>query len=172
VTTTDEDIERRLVGVEGSLRALADVEAIKSMHRTYLRCLADGDFARMASFFTDDAVMDLRAHGVDRGREEITAHFDRMAEGVRDGAGYLLTSPVIRIDGDRAEGEWTWHRHFADFPVQGGVMRAWGPWLEGRYRCEYAKVGDSWLFSSIWFRVVLPDPDPGADAPPAAGTRP
>ena len=159
---SDDDVAQRLAAVTSTLRSLDDVEAIKSMHRTYLRCLSDRDFARMADFFTDDAVMDLRAHGADRGRAEIEQHFERMSEGTGDGAGYLLTSPVIRVDGDTATGEWTWHRHFADFPVQGGRMRAWGPWLEGRYRCEYAKVGDRWLFSNIWFRVVLPDADPGA----------
>lgn len=156
------DIDRRLAEVAQVLRRLDDVEAIKSMHRQYLRCLAEGDFACMSSFFTDDAVMDLRAHGVDRGRAEIAAHFERMAEAPREGAGYLLTSPVIEVNGDRAKGIWTWHRHFADFPVQGGMMRAYGPWLEGRYRCEYARAGGVWLFSSVWFRVVLPEADPGA----------
>ena len=67
MTTTDEDIERRLAHVESTLGELADAEAAKSMHRSYLRCLGDRDFARMAGFLTEDAVMDLRAHGADRG---------------------------------------------------------------------------------------------------------
>ena len=167
MSTHDDVLERRLEDTATTLRTLRDVDAIKAMHRTYLRCLADRDFAQMASFFTEDAVMDLRTHGPDRGREAIEAHFDRMAQGPDEHATYLTTSPVIHVDGDRASGEWTWHRHASDFAVPGGLVRAWGPWLEGRYRCEYARVGSRWLFSSMWFRVVLPDPDSGADDGPA-----
>jgi len=77
----------------------------------------------------------------------------------------VLSSPVIEIEAgsDRAYGEWTWHRHVCDFRTTGGYMRVWGPWLEGRYKCVYERVGGEWKFKDLWFRVVLPDPDPEAD---------
>jgi hypothetical protein len=72
---------------------------------------------------------------------------------------YVLSSPVIHVDGDQAIREWTWHRHHCEFRTSFGTMRIWGPWSEGRYRCEYARIDGDWKFTRVWFRVVAPDSD-------------
>jgi len=159
VSTRREALLERLAVVELRARALADAEEIKAFHRDYVRGLADRRFGDIAAHFADDAWIDMRTHGRKEGRAAIEEHFAPMADLVAEGSGYVLSSPVIRVHGDTATGEWTWHRFLCDFPVMGARLRAPGPWMEGRYRCEYVRRDGRWLFSGMWFRVVLPDDD-------------
>ena len=144
------------------LEALAEIE---DMHRRFTRAVADRLFGTLSGFFTDDAVIDMRRHGETHGRDAIKRHFDGMGAVPLSGAGYLLSSPVVRVTGDVATGEWTWHRFIADGEVAGKPVRVWGVWEEGRYRCSYRRTDDGWLFSRMHFRVVLPDPDDPAVDP-------
>jgi len=155
--------DARISQLERRLQRLEDTEAIKALHRTYIHKLADRDWEGMADMFTDDAVTDIRWHGRTVGRQELIEKvFAELHELVRSHDGYILSSPVIDVDSDaeHAYGEWTWHRHVCEFRTFGGYTRVWGPWLEGRYKTHYRKVGQNWLFSDMWFRVVLPDRDP------------
>ena len=163
--TTDEDTQDRIARLERRLQQLEDVESVKALHRTYIRKLADRDWDGMADMFTDDAITDIRWHGRTVGKQElIDTVFTELHGLVRSHDGYILSSPVVRVDpdGEHAYGEWTWHRHVCEFRTFGGYTRVWGPWLEGRYRTHYRKVDGVWLFSDMWFRVVLPDQDPEA----------
>jgi len=148
------------------VQRLEDIESIKELHRRYIRKLADRDWEGMADFYTEDAVTDIRWHGRTEGKQQLVEDvLDELHKIVKSADGYVLSSPVIEIEAgsDRAYGEWTWHRHVCDFRTTGGYMRVWGPWLEGRYKCVYERVGGAWKFKDLWFRVVLPDPDPSAE---------
>lgn len=159
-------VHERLAVLEGRLQRLEDIEAIKALHRRYIRKLADRDWDGMADFFTDDAVTDIRWHGRTEGKKQLVEEvFDELHALVKSADGYVLSSPVIDLEAnaDTAYGEWTWHRHICEFRTTGGYLRVWGPWLEGRYRCHYARVDGDWKFKDMWFRVVLPDVDPEHD---------
>jgi ketosteroid isomerase-like protein len=158
-----EELDARLRALEGRLRRLDDIESIKQLHRRYVRKLADRDWDGMTDLFTDDAVTDIRSHGRTEGKQQLAEKVFQELKGlVKSADGYILSSPVIEIepDADGAYGEWTWHRHICEFRTYGGYIRAWGPWMEGRYRCHYQRVDGQWKFKDMWFRVVLPDPDP------------
>jgi hypothetical protein len=144
--TSDASLVERIEALERRLHRLDAIDSIKNLHRTYIRKLADRDWDGMADFFTDDAVTDIRWHGRTESKQELIDNVITVAD-----------------DGETAYGEWTWHRHVCDFRTLGGYMRVWGPWLEGRYKCEYRLVEGQWLFSDMWFRVVLPDRDPEPD---------
>jgi len=156
---TDDELEERIVELEREVQRQEDVEEIKALHRTYIRRLADRDWADMLELFTDDAVVDLRHHGPRRGREELAGLFAAMHATGTPHDGYILSSPVVEVDGDTGTGVWTWHRHLCEFSVGGAIVRHYGPWWEGRYRTEYARVGGRWKFRSMRFRLVAPDPD-------------
>jgi ketosteroid isomerase-like protein len=163
MTITTEELIARIQHAEARLRRLDDIEAIKSLHRRYIRKLADRDWDGMADFFTDDAVTDIRWHGRTEGKQQLIEQvFDELHKLVKSADGYILSSPVIEIEAgaDVAYGEWTWHRHICEFRTTGGYLPVWGPWLQGRYRCHYERVGGDWKFKDLWFRVVLPDADP------------
>jgi ketosteroid isomerase-like protein len=144
------------------VRDLEARSAIEDLHRSFTRAVADRSFDTLSGYFTDDAVIDMRSHGVTHGRDAIKRHFDGMASAPLTGAGYLLSSPVVTVSGDSGSGEWTWHRFLADGAVAGRPVRVWGVWEEGHYRCSYRRTIKGWRFSQMRFRVVRPDPD---DAP-------
>ena len=57
----------------------------------------------MSSAYTEDALCDIRHHGVHRGREAIDAMFARdLVPVVQSNDGYILSSPDIVVDGDSA----------------------------------------------------------------------
>jgi ketosteroid isomerase-like protein len=142
---TQDEVAVELAALRARLRTLEDIEAIKRLHATFTRTLADREFLALPGFFTADAVIDMRRHGEIEGSAAITAHYDGMVSVPLAGAGYVLSSPVIAVVADEATGEWTWHRFLAD-----------GSWQEGRYRCSYRRTENGWLFSRMHFRVVLP----------------
>lgn len=156
ITTQSETI----AALAARLELLEAKEAIRELQQTYLIGLADRDWATMITLFTEDAVTDITWHGEKRGLEAISAEFGVIGSLVRSRDGYILSSPFIEVEGDKATGRFTWHRHVADQPMpHGGLQRIWGVWQEGRYRCEYRRVGGRWKFSYIHFRSVAPDPD-------------
>lgn len=139
---------------------LESVQQISALHNDYVRALAARDWNRVADFYTDDAHCDIRHHGVHRGRDEIRKMFaDDLEAVVRTKDGYILSSPVIHVDGDTATGEWIWHRFQSDFHTALGTVRVWGPWSEGKYVCEYRRTDGAWKISKLWFRVHAPDSD-------------
>jgi ketosteroid isomerase-like protein len=160
---TDDELEQLVTSLSEQVQRLEDAEQIKKLQRTYVRQLADRRWEAMLDAFTEDAVVDLRHHGPRFGREEVAQLFATMHAHGEPHDGYVLSSPVIKVDGDIATGVWTWHRHLCEFPVMGATMRVYGPWWEGRYRCTYRREAGRWRISRMHFRVLLPDPDLGPD---------
>lgn len=158
-----------VAALERRIDALESAQAIEALHADYVRAVADRDVQRVMQAFADDAEADLRGHGLTRGKAEIERLLARVGGPEAPRAGYVLSSPDIVVEGDRARGTWTWHRLFCEFPTATGMLRVWGPWYEGRYRCEYLREDGRWKFARVHFRVVLPD----ADAqPPSPSTAP
>jgi hypothetical protein len=164
---TDDELEAQLVDLRARVRGLEDLESIKKMHRTYVRQLADRRWDDILDMFTSDAVVRFRQLGVRRGHAQIAELFDVMQGVDSPHDGYVLTSPVIDVDGDLATGEWTWHRHMCEFPVMGAPLRVFGPWWEGRHRCTYRRTGSRWRFATMDLHLVAPDRD--ADTSQADG---
>ncbi len=134
------DISRRL-------QYLEDLEAIKSLHRDYVFWINSREWDKTAECFSEDAVALIFRHPLARGKEAIRSlFFDRIAN-VNSGKGrdgHFATLPVIQVDGDRARGHWMLYILIAD-PVTGNALR----WTQGRYECEYVKVGERWKFSKL-----------------------
>jgi hypothetical protein len=152
-------LSERLGRLEAEVDALRSADAIKSLHRRYIRYLADRKWEEMHEQFDEDVVTDISFNGEVKGKDALKRMFDRMATMSVTHDAYVLSSPVIEVNGDHATGEWTWHRHYCELMTrQGAAINVWGPWMEGRYKCEYRRRGGVWRFSRIWFRTVAPDP--------------
>src|SRR5882724_1860501 len=96
---TETELEQMVATLSERVGRLEDVAAIKKLHRTYVRRLADREWADMLDTFTEDAVVDLHPHGVRHGRGELAELFDAMDATGRPHDGYVLSSPVIEVDG-------------------------------------------------------------------------
>jgi hypothetical protein len=169
------NVEDRLAALEkkaaaydllaSKLKAIEDAEEIKRLMATYIRHLADREFEAFEDFFTSDCEVDIRYHGLKRGlngvRELMVGELKGM---VRSPDAYILSSPDVRVDGDRATGHWTWHRHICEYKgAAGQTVRVWGQWMEGRYKIDYRRNGGKWKIHKMWFRVVKPDVDPESE---------
>ena len=153
---TDDQLEARIDELVREMQRQEDVEAIKALHRTCIRRLADRDWDDMLTLFADHAVVDLR-HGPRRGRDELTAPC-RHARLRHPHDGYIISSPVVEIDGDTAVGSWTRHCHLCEFEVTGATIRQYWPWWEGRYATEHVRQCGRWKFRSMRFRLAARDP--------------
>jgi hypothetical protein len=49
------------------------------------------------------------------------------------------------------------------------MLRVYGPWWEGRYRCTYRRDDGQWKFETVFFRLVAPDKDRDVSCPARAG---
>lgn len=168
MTTSGTDAIGELLARVEKLEA---AQEIARLHQNYIRHLAARDWDAVADAYTEDAICDIRHHGVHIGREAIRAMFDaELGPVVLSKDGYILSSPdiVVADDRTRATGTWTWHRFQADFRTSRGLMRVWGPWSEGTYVTEYRLEDEGWKISKLWFRVHTPDHD---DDITAAGDR-
>jgi uncharacterized protein (TIGR02246 family) len=155
----DEDVAA-LAALEARIDALESREAIEALHARFVRAVADREFDSLASYFADDATIDMRTHGPKTGAAAIAEHFEHMVTVPLVGAGYILSSPEIEVSGDTATGVWTWHRLHSSADIAGHPVRVWGVWEEGRYDCRYVREHGTWKFSSMRFRIVRPDADP------------
>lgn len=153
-------IQNRLEQLEKRLDELESVREIEALQQQYVRDLADRNWRGIAEAYADDALCDIRLHGIHRGKEAIQAMLtEELEDVVVSNDGYVLSSPDITVDGDTAYGEWIWHRFQCEFKTSFGLMRIWGPWSEGLYKCHYVRINGVWKIQNLWFRVLRPDPD-------------
>lgn len=161
---TRDQIEARIAQLEKRIDTLESIEAIKALHRRYVRTVGDRDWAAAIDFFSETATTDIRAHGISRGREELRRLLvEDLGPTVLSKDAYVLHAPLIDVDGDRATGQWDLIRHISEMKTTRGEfppVRVWGVWLAGRYTAEYAREDGVWRFERIHFRYHAPDPDP------------
>ena len=140
-----EDIEKRLQAIE-------DAGAIKNMHNDYLFALNNRQWRDMAECFTEDATADI--HEKVHGKKAILKLFTDVIAKKNAGKGrdaHFAVQPVVEVDGDRAKSHWLIYIFIAD-PVTGHAQR----WVQGRYDCEYVKLGGKWKFSVLKYTSPWP----------------
>jgi hypothetical protein len=134
------------------ITALEDLERIKQMHREYMSCLDNIQFARALDFFTDDAEVEVRFSGVKKGREDYSKiYLETLAQRKERHDGHLVGQPVVTVDDNRASGHWIVYMFFSVPSIQ---------WVQGRHDCEYVKENGQWKFSKLKFaRTLASRPD-------------
>ena len=140
--------------MEKRLKVLEDIEAIKNMHNNYVYALASQHWDDMLDCFTEDAVADIWTHGPRKGKKEIRELFQGFEGKILPTHGHLVTQPVIRVDGDKAEGHWILFLFIDEPTVQ---------YYQGKYECKYVREKDGWRFSHLkYIRPWPPIPEAAA----------
>lgn len=140
---TSKELEKRV-------RALEDIEEIKSMHREYVFWLINHQWADMVDCFTDDATCVIATNPPCKGKKEIARLFtETFAKVIPWDEGHFVAQPVISVEGDKARGHWILFVLYNEPP---------GTWRQARYDCEYKKVDGVWKFSSLRFQAPWPVP--------------
>jgi hypothetical protein len=136
LTVTLEDLEKRI-------KALEDLEEIKTLHREYLFCISNLEIDKALECFSDNITADIAQYGLRKGKKEVGEFF---REVIRENVfqskdGHFTGQPVISVEGDGAKGHWMFYR----FVPEPAPRR----WVQGRYDCEYIKENGRWKFSLV-----------------------
>jgi ketosteroid isomerase-like protein len=143
------------------LQPIADRVEIEALRGEFTDATMDRDYDRLASLFTQDAVLRIPAVNVEFvGREEIRAGLERLGEGLWD---YLVqtTHPgTIQLEGDTASGR----AYVQSF----GHMRDGSSHLNySAYHDRYRRTPDGWKFTERINEIRYVDTTPLAGSPPA-----
>jgi ketosteroid isomerase-like protein len=133
--------------MEKRLKTLEDIEAIKCLHNDYIFALASQQWDDMLDCFAEDGVADIWTHGARRGKKEIGDLFQGFSGKILPTHGHLLAQPVIKVDGDTAEGYWILYL-FIDKPKT--------QYFQGKYECTYVREKDGWKFK--YLKYIRPWP--------------
>jgi ketosteroid isomerase-like protein len=143
-----------LADLEKRMQAFEDLEAIKKLHQKYISLMDNILYDKVPDLFTDDATVEIRQHGVKRGKKEINDVY-QMIKGFYKGGvarhiGHMCVEPDINVNGNNAKGTWLIY-FFDSIPKQS--------WVQGINDCEYRKVNGKWLISKLKFtRTLASDP--------------
>jgi ketosteroid isomerase-like protein len=143
------------------LQPIADRVEIEALRGEFTDATMDRDYDRLASLFTQDAVLRIPAVNVEFvGRQEIRAGLERLGEGLWD---YLVqtTHPgTIQLEGDTASGR----AYVQSF----GHMRDGSSHLNySAYHDRYQRTPDGWKFTERINEIRYLDTTPLAGSAPA-----
>jgi len=137
--------------LESRLRKLEDIEAIRNVHAALVYGHDAGNWQLVADLFVNDGIAEFGPFGHYEGKEAIGKHF----KGARETMPFrlhLLHNPVIKVDGDKATGKWS----FQAYATQASTNRAIE--IAGEYNCEYVRTNDGWKFKvcACRFHYITP----------------
>jgi len=137
--------------MEKRLKVLEDIEAIKNLQNDYIFGLASQQWDDMLDCFAEDGSADIWTHGLKKGKKEIRELFKSFGGKILPTHGHLVAQPVIKVDGDTAEGYWILYV-FVDEPET--------KYYQGKYECTYVRVNGEWKFNHLkYIRPWPPVPE-------------
>jgi hypothetical protein len=127
------------------IQLLEDIEAIKTLKHQYCAYCDDNyDPQGIGDLFVEDAVWDGGDFGRHVGRAAIRDFF-RGAPKTLSFAAHQVMNPIIKVDGDRATGQWKLLQPCTLEGKQG--PRAM--WLAANYHDEYIRTPSGWKFRKL-----------------------
>ncbi|MGB9499204.1 MAG: nuclear transport factor 2 family protein [Dissulfuribacterales bacterium] len=135
--------------MEQRIQIIEDIESIKKLKHLYCY-LADagiaGNLSKMDELmmhFTDDAWIDFGELGIHKGKEMISKFYKEFVATFLSYSAHMLSNPIIKVDGDKAEGSWY---VFVPCTIRDTNTPVW---LQAKYDETYVRVGDEWKWASM-----------------------
>ena len=151
--------------MERYVSILEDIQKIENMHREFIFWLNNRQFEewlnRKASqeiidFFSDKVTAEIGTEDVIKGKISVIQLFGELiSKGELPGARYIVSQPVITIEGDTAKGSWVSFR-FRGNPTTPPSSIKIESWEQGKHDCEYIKEAGKWKF--LHMKWVMPWP--------------
>ncbi len=128
-----------------NVRLLLDIEAIKTLKHQYCAYCDDNyNPDGIADLFVEDAVWDGGQLGRCVGREAIRGFF-RGAPRFLSFAIHQVMNPIIKVDGDRATGEWK----LLQPCTREGKDGPRAMWLAANYHDQYVRTAAGWKYQNL-----------------------
>ncbi len=147
-------LEARIAELEKKVVLVQDVQYIYNLQNAYGYYLDRSLFDDVSDLFTDDAVVEINARGVYKGKN-VRNLFKGAMGGGENGLQFgrvnthMQLQGVVNVDpdGQNAQGRW---RSFAMLGSAGrGGKPGFGMWSEGIYEITYRKVNGKWMFQTM-----------------------
>jgi ketosteroid isomerase-like protein len=139
--------------LEEQVRLLLDYQEIANLKATYL-ANADGGWGKVshnaevvASLFAEDGIWKSDSHGEVKGRDAIRDTFLKFQK-AQPFAFHSAATPLIRVNGDYAEGEW----HLIVF---GTLHNGRAFWSTGIYEDKFKRTAEGWRLAQVYTRAVF-----------------
>jgi ketosteroid isomerase-like protein len=139
---------------ENRLKRLEDIQEIKDLHREYMFEVNNREWDRVIDCFSDDCSANIGKWGLRKGKESLQKLFKVDIAGNNKGKGrdgHFAIQPVIKVDGDKAEGHWLMYVMISDQET-GNAKK----WSHGRHDVKYARVNGEWKIQTIVFTSPWP----------------
>ena len=125
------------------LERLESLEALRELKARYaqladlaLGAPSEAHARALADLFTDDAVANYGFFGTFTGRAELLNAFQNILPAGTRWSAHHIVNPVLKVDGDRAEGTWYFLIHAVPRnPPDAGQVTFFGQYAE-KYKCE------------------------------------
>jgi hypothetical protein len=167
-------LETRVAALEAKIGIVQDVQDIYNLQNAYGYYLDRSLFDDVADLFTDDAVVEINARGVYKGKN-VRDLFKGAMGGGENGLQFgrinthMQLQGVVNVDpgGQTAKGRWR------SFAMLGSAGRDGRPgtamWSQGPYEITYRKVNGKWMFQTMrWDPEINADFHAGWDRPMTA----
>lgn len=164
------DLESRIEALEKEIKALKDIDKIKTLQRAYGYYLEHWMSEEVIDCFSDspDVVLALY-EGTWLGKKGIKKYFTRENISPEFLHQVMQLSPIIDLDpdGKKAKGRWySWGAVAA--PVEKGVRQIF---MGGIYECEYIKENGTWKILKLEYSLqIAADPRVGWVGPERVAT--
>jgi hypothetical protein len=148
------------------IQVLEDIEEIKQIQAHYVNCVINTRWDELADCFTENGLFSANA-GDAKGKDAIKKLFTEEISKVHIGKeGLFLVHPIIKVDGDKAEGSWLLYIQFSlprKLPIKIKPLNTSDTpdWLQGYYDMKYSKEDGKWKISYLKFTTRLWSPRPG-----------
>lgn len=141
------------------LDRLESLEALRDLKSRYARladkalCAPSAESAvALADLFTDDAVADYGFFGTFTGRAELLRAFEHILPASTRWSAHYIENPLLTVDGDRAEGTWSFLIHAVPRDPPGAAQVT----FYGTYEEAYRRVGGAWKIDRMLVRYASP----------------
>ena len=140
--------------LEARIRKIEDIEEIKQLMWSYTYFLDYGELDKAIDCFADDAKLEVGMRGgTEKGKAALEGSYEgkeaikqlySFVQSSKDrfSVSHLILNPVVKVDGERAQGT------FYLLEPSGFEQAMWG---HGRYDTEYIRVDGKWKISSFRF---------------------
>lgn len=168
-------LEARLAELEKKVGVVQDVQDIYNLQNAYGYYLDRSLFDDVSDLFADDAVVEINARGVYKGKN-VRNLFKGAMGGGQNGLQFgrvnthMQLQGVVHVEpeGQNAKGRWR------SFAMLGSAGRDGKPgmamWSEGVYEITYRKVNGRWMFQTMrWDPSINADFHQGWNRPLTAG---
>lgn len=136
-------LEAEIAALRAEVQQLKDIEAVKDLTTGYMQAMHDARWEDAVNCFSDDASYDHGLLGNLADKAAIREFYTKFMAAYEEAGGWafdILSNPIVKVSGDRAEGRWFLLTLLIDPDSKEAA------WNVATLEYEYVREADGWKF--------------------------